>query len=89
MSKEKGQFIIGSLPHNDENNKKYIPNDYTKIELASAGDYSYHGQYILIGYILWIIKKEILQKKPAFLELGSPIPIFGWYSWAIFLGNSI
>lgn len=40
-SKTKGQFIIGSLPHNSENNKKYIPNDYSKIESASAGDYSY------------------------------------------------
>ena len=41
LSKTKGQFILGSLPHNDENNKKYKENDYTQIESASAGDYSY------------------------------------------------
>ena len=41
MSKTEGKFIIGPLPHDNEKNKKYIQNDYTKIESASPGDYSY------------------------------------------------
>ena len=42
ISKTEGQFIIGGLPHNYENNKNYYNNIlYTKILSSSAGDYSY------------------------------------------------
>ena len=42
ISKTEGQFYIGSLPHNYENNKKvYNQNRYTKVLSSSAGDYSY------------------------------------------------
>jgi len=42
ISNTEGQFIIGSLPHNYENNRQYFnQNIYTKILSSSAGDYSY------------------------------------------------
>ena len=41
LTKTEGQFIIGVLPHNYENNKFYNKNSYTKILTSSTGDYSY------------------------------------------------
>ena len=42
ISKTEGLFIIGSLPHNYENNKKIFNSiSYTQILSYSAGDYSY------------------------------------------------
>ena len=42
ISKNEGLFIIGSLPHNYENNKKIFNSfTYTKELSSSAGDYSY------------------------------------------------